>query len=107
MANAVQVHFTLEKEPGRFQIGRRALAGCGAIEARIGARRLGHAAVPSDGADGSEGVTRTDLEVERVVAGSDLQRAGAELDLDGAVSDDRQGAIEAGEGEPDFGADER
>ena len=54
------------------------------------AGRGGHAAVLADHADLGQAVAAADLEVVRVVAGRDLQRAGAELGLDVVVGDDRQ-----------------
>ena len=58
------------------------------------ARRLGHAAVLADRGDLLEPVRAADLEVVRVVAGRDLQRAGAELGLHVGVGDDLQPAAD-------------
>ncbi len=54
------------------------------------ARGRGHQAVLADHADALEAVLVADLEVVGVVAGRDLQRAGAEVGLDVVVGDDRQ-----------------
>ena len=54
------------------------------------ARRLGHQAVLADHDELVEPVRAADLEVVGVVAGRDLQRAGAELRLDVRVGDDPQ-----------------
>ena len=51
---------------------------------------LGHQPVLADDGDLLEPVRAADLEVVRVVAGRDLQRAGAELGLDVLVGDDLQ-----------------
>ena len=51
---------------------------------------LGHAPVLADHGDLLEPVAAADLEVVRVVAGRDLERAGAELRLHVLVGDDRQ-----------------
>ncbi len=56
--------------------------------------RLGHAAVLADRGDLLEAVLAADLEVVGIVAGRDLQRAGAELGLDVGVGDDRQPAAD-------------
>ena len=58
------------------------------------AGRLGHPAVLADHRDLLEPVLAADLEVVRVVAGRDLQRARAELGLDVVVGDDRQPAAD-------------
>ena len=50
----------------------------------------GHAAVLADHAELRQAVAAADLEVVGVVAGRDLQRAGAELGLDVIVGDDLQ-----------------
>jgi hypothetical protein len=54
------------------------------------ARGRGHACVLADHGDLLEPVGAADLEVVRVVARSDLERAGAELGVDVLVGDDRQ-----------------
>ena len=54
------------------------------------ARGRGHARVLADHGDLVEPVRAADLEVVRVVAGGDLERAGAELGVDVVVGDDRQ-----------------
>jgi hypothetical protein len=56
------------------------------------AGRLGHAPVLADHDDLVEAVRAADLEVVRVVAGRDLQRAGSELRLHVPVGDDLQAA---------------
>ena len=58
------------------------------------ARLLGHPPVGADHADLLEPVLAADLEVVGVVAGGDLQRAGAELGVDVLVGDDRQPAAD-------------
>ena len=58
------------------------------------ARLGGHPPVLADHADLLEPVGAADLEVVGVVAGSDLQRPGAELGVDVLVGDDRQAAAD-------------
>ncbi len=58
----------------------------------LGARRLGHPPVLADHRPLLEPVLAPDLEVVRVVAGGDLQAAGAEVGLDVLVGDHRERA---------------
>ena len=61
------------------------------------ARVLAHPPVEPDHGELREPVRATDLEVRRVVAGRDLQGAGAELGIDAVVRDDREAAVCHGE----------
>jgi hypothetical protein len=63
-------------------------------EARELAHLLVHAAVEADDRQRRQAVVASDLKVDRVVAGRDLQRARAELGLDARVGDDRDAALD-------------
>ena len=58
---------------------------------------LVHPAVRTDHGQDLELVVAADLEVGRVVAGRDLERAGAELGLDARVGDHRHGPLDVGD----------
>ncbi len=55
---------------------------------------LVHPPVGADDGDDREAVVAADLEIGRVVAGRDLERAGAELGLDACVRDHRHGTLD-------------
>ena len=57
---------------------------------------LVHPPVEADNGDGREIVVAADLEVHRVVARGDLERAGAELRLDALVGDHRHDTLDVG-----------
>ena len=64
----------------------------------------GHAAVEADHGQLGQAVVAADLEVDRVVAGRDLQRTGAELALDALVGDHRH--VPTDDGHDHLAADE-
>ena len=59
-----------------------------------------HPAVGADHGQLREPVVAADLEVGRVVARRDLQRAGAEVELDALVGDHRDAALDHGDDRP-------
>ena len=102
------------RSPERCEKGTECVYGSSARDAALGAQRgddpllrlggrrgprnspavLVHQPVLADHRDLLEAVPAADLEVVGVVAGGDLQRAGAELGIDVVVGDDRQAAAD-------------
>ena len=72
-----------------------------AVHFRVEARFRRQRAVPVDGGDRFQAVPLADLEVELVVSRRDLERAGAELGIDGVVGDDRHQPLEAAQRQAD------
>ena len=91
VADRVDVRLALRDRAELVERCYHRLARLGDRQAREAlAGRLVHAPVLADHRDLLEPVLAPDLEVVRVVTGSDLERAGAELGIDVVVRDDRQ-----------------
>ena len=81
----------------RLKVPGNGLAGGETVHAGVGARFLVQGGVEVHGIDEGQGVALPHLEVDGVVAGSDLQRARAEIHLHSLVADDGQRAADDGQ----------
>ena len=86
-ADRVAVGLALLEEAALLGPRDHASAGLFLREPGEVARRLAHAAVPADRHRLRQPVVPADLEVERIVAGRDLESARAELAVDALVGD--------------------
>ena len=94
MAQAVLIRLGLRQVAALLQVADDRLAAGEAVHPLVRPGLGVHRAVQRDGVDRGQAVALADLEVDRVVAGRDLERAGAELPLDRLVADDRQLAFD-------------
>ncbi len=88
------VRLGLDRQAGRLHVGPQALAALEAVQAGVWAGVLVHRGVGVEHVDDRQAVPLADLVVGRVVAGRDLERAGAELPIDVGVMDHRDRAVE-------------
>ena len=86
----------LDGQPRGFHVGPQLLARLEAVHARVGPAGRVHLRVLVEHADDLQAVALPDLEVVRVVAGRDLQRARAELHVHVGVVDHRDRPLEDG-----------
>ena len=85
VSHRVAVVFHFLQAAQAFQLLHHQAPGLETLHSGVLAGRPGHRAVQADDVDEGQVVTLSDLEVHRVVARSHLQRAGAELHVDGVV----------------------
>ena len=97
VADGVAVRFHLLQHAQRFQLLHHAAAGLESLHARIFAGHPGHVAVFADDVGSVQAVALAHLEVHRVVGRGDLQRAGAELRVNGLVAHHRDDAAHDGQ----------
>ncbi len=90
MADLVRVRLFLHQQALRHEVVDNALTSLERGQAVVRQPRHIHAAVLVHAVDDFQPVTLTDLVVHRVVAGRDLERAGAEVFLHRIVGDDRE-----------------
>ena len=88
------VRLLLAQQAALAQVLDHLLLGLGHRQTRVAlARLVGHVPVEADHGDLGEAVAAPDLEVVRVVARGDLERAGAEGEVDVVVGHDRHVAL--------------
>ena len=95
MSDVVDVRHSLEQIAVLLEVPRDQRARLVAVQAGVESGLGRQRAVPIDDADRLQVVTFADLEVELVVAWGDLERAGAELEVDGRIGNERNQAVEA------------
>ena len=93
-ADGVPIRDLLAQLAARAQVLDRTLVALLGGEPLPLGHQVGHLAVEADRRQRLEAMIAADLEVDGVVARRDLQRAGAELDLDALVGDDRDMAAD-------------
>ena len=91
------MRFDFLQHSQRFQLLHHAAAGLKTLDASVLAGHLGHVAVFADDVGGVQAVALAHLEVHRVVGRRDLQRAGAELRVNGLVAHHRDDAAHDGQ----------
>ena len=89
----VRVRLDLLDQPLRLEVLDDTVARLEAVDAGVAPGVLVERAVGREDVDRLEPVPLADLEVDRVVAGRHLERAGPRLDLDRLVGDDRDRAV--------------
>ena len=96
VAHAVVEVLDLHELAGCLQILNDALTACFLGQTRVGARLGGHVAVLVDALDEFEAVALAERPVVGIVAGGDLERAGAEFLVHVTVREQRHGAADDG-----------
>ena len=105
MPDGVAVRLGAVEQPERAELGHHPLAGVEAVESLEARRdRLGHPRLGGHDVDRRHPVPLPDFEVERIVGGGELDRAGPELRVHRGVGDHGDQAV--GEGKPDQRADQ-
>ena len=89
MADRVRVLLGALQQPRRVEVLDHAVARLEALHAGVLAGVLGQPPVGADDVEHGQAVALPDVEVDGVVAGRDLQRAGPRLDAHRLVGDDR------------------
>ena len=97
VAHGVAVRLLPVEQAGGVQVPKDDLPALSAVHALVRAGLAAHGAVQVDGGDYGQAVTLAHLEVDGIVAGRDLERARAELRVDGVVADDGQRPVEHGQ----------
>ena len=97
VADGVAVRFHLLQHAQRFQFLHHAATGLEPLHLGVLASHLRHVAAFADDVGGVQAVPLPHLEVHRVVGRGDLQRAGAELRVDGLIAHHRDDTTHDGE----------
>ena len=107
MTHVVDVRLGLDQVTVFLEVLRDQRARLVPVHARIQPGLDRQRAVPVDHADRLQAVPFADLEVELVVTRRDLQRAGAELEVDAGIGDQRNQPVKAPQRQPDLTAQVR